>query len=118
MPATANSVVLFLATMAIRKKTLPPLLGSTTVFCPDSPLPTDSTRVSLVMNGIKRKFCHPVGKKKAVSPDLAQLILLRVQPGSLQSMNLLELCQAALFNILYFATARFEEVQALLTENI
>ena len=33
-------------------------------------------------------------------------------------MNLLQLRQAALFNVLYFCMARFEEVQALRTENV
>ena len=63
MPATPDTVALFLTTLAIRKNTLPPVLGLRaairfyhTVHHPDSPLPNDSTRVSLVMNGIKKNF--------------------------------------------------------------
>ena len=72
----------------------------------------------MVMSGIKRKFCQPVRKKRAIAPNLAGLLLLKLRSGRLETLSIMELRNAALFNILYFATAHFEEVQALETENI
>ena len=68
MPASPETVALFLTTMAVRKKTLLPVPGFRaairfyhTIHHPDKPIPSDSDRVALVMNGIKKKFCRPVG---------------------------------------------------------
>ena len=67
---------------------------------------------------MKRKFAKPVVKKLPLSPDLARTIALKVVERSLPQMDLLQLCQAVLFHILYFCTVCFEEAQSLRMENI
>ena len=49
---------------------------------------------------------------------MIRLLLLKLRSGRLETLSLLELHRAALFNIMYFATARFKEVQALQMENV
>ena len=96
MPASNETVVLFLTNMAVSKRTLTPILGFRaairfyhTIHHPDEPIPTDSARVSLVMNGIKNKFCRPVRKKKVISPDMMRLLLLKLRSGRLETLSLL-----------------------------
>ena len=67
---------------------------------------------------MKHKFAKPVVKKLLLSPDLARTIALNVFEQSLPQMDLLQLCQAMLFHVLYFCTAFFKEAQSLRTENI
>ena len=93
MPASPETVALFLTMLVVRKKTLMPVLGSRAAICfyhtihhPDEPIPSDSDRVALVMSGIKKKFCCPVGKKRAIAPDLARLMLLKLRSGRLETL--------------------------------
>ena len=106
MPADMETVALFLTTMAIRKQTLTPILSFRvairfyhTVHHPEMASPTDSPRVTMVVNRIKKKFCHPKRKKRAIAPYLARMLLLKLRNGRLETLSILELRNAALFNI-------------------
>ena len=98
MPASNETVALFLTNMAVSKRTLTLILGFRAAICfyhtihhSDEPIPTDSGRVSLVINGIKKKFCHPVAKKKQLSQDMVRLLLLKLRCGRLETLSLLKL---------------------------
>ena len=68
---------------------------------------------------MKRKFAKPKVKKLPLHPDLARTITLNIVERSLTQMDLLQLCQAVLFHVLYILfTACFKEAQSLRTENI
>ena len=125
LPSSAESVQLYLANVALRSLTLPPVLAARAAIGfynrlahPDIINPTETQAVRNVVQGIKRKFARVICKKKPLTPDMVRGILEHLTRNSLNRMNLFELRSAAFFCVLYFAAARFEEASELLTENI
>ena len=116
---------MYLANMCIKCLTMPPVLAARSsigYYCklhfPDQSVPTESQLVVTVMRGLQRKFSHPINKKKPVTPDIVRLCLEKLTEPSLALMNLVQLRNAAMFCVMYFAAAHYEEAANLLTENI
>ena len=78
----------------------------------------ESQQVATMIRGLKRKFSLPVLKKKAVTPDLVRECMAGMIGPSLQLLNLVQMRNLALFSVMYFMAAHFEEAADLLTENI
>ena len=125
LPASPDTVTLYLTNLGVRYRTLPPILAARSgiryylgIHFPDLPPPTESLVVATLVSGIKRKFARYITKKKPVTPDLVRKCLEHLCQKGLDYMNLVELRNAAMFAVLYFTAARFEEVADLQTENV
>ena len=125
LPASPDTCSLYLTSIGICYRTLPPVLAARSsiryylgIHFPELSPPTESRVVSTVVEGLKCKFAHVITKKKPVTPDLVRQCLDKLCEKSLPIMNLVELRNAAIFSVLYFTAARFEEAADLRTENV
>ena len=92
--------------------------GEHRIAYPESTSPTDSVRIAQVIKGLKRKFTKPVIKKRPITPLIEKSLLSLYTSKGLENTELMELRFAALFSMLYFCCARYEEAAKLKLENV
>ena len=81
---------------------------------PDITSPTEGMRVDMVVRGIKRKYKKPVQKKKPLSTNDFQKLLVAIVDGcSFDDMKLVDLRFAAQLSLLFCTFSRYEESAAL-----